>query len=248
LLILHTMASDAGSVAMSMSDMSDDSDTRPIVMPGPISPGATLTATDQQYLDLRYPTEIPLNSTIADERTLQDLSHTLSVGRIIWLENYATVKGLVAKHERAKEVQRLHDEELEQARLEYESLGYDPLSPNLTEEQEAKEKERCMDAALEVFGIDVLGPFPYRTMTKAEWEEEFGLPIEPEFPPYHTIPRTEFEIEHGLLPIDHSFDWAFLMEDAQPELKGGRNQEQALDVSDYTADASDASQRKRFKV
>ncbi|KAE9377898.1 hypothetical protein N431DRAFT_452051 [Stipitochalara longipes BDJ] len=228
LLSLRLMASDSGSDLMSMSDESEVA--HPVAIPISSLSDGMLSAADQQYLTLRYPTQLPLISTIADERRQQALSYTLGANRIVWLENYAAAKDIVSAHNRAKKIQSLIDEELHQARIEYGSLGYDPLSTDLTEEQEANEKERCMAAALEIFGDAVLG-----TQYDGNYE-------------YHLIATTRDEDNYEFDLTNDWFDDDLFDKPIRPEPESSPLQEQVVEVSDSTADASDANSRKLFKL
>jgi len=116
-----------------------------------------VSADDRLYLELRYPTKPPFDLTTMEEDRMQDLTSKLGLVRINWLNDYAKAQNIVAAHERAKMIQPLIDEEIEEARVQYEKLGYDPLGGNLTAEQEEQDAKRCLDAAIEIFGPAVLG-------------------------------------------------------------------------------------------
>jgi hypothetical protein len=82
---------------------------------------------------------------------------------------------------RASRAQHQMDEEQRENMENYTSRGYDNLSGNLTEEQEAEDAQLCMDTALLIFGPAVLGrqdEYEYRsgshldTTNHSEEEEE----------------------------------------------------------------------------
>lgn len=116
--------------------------------------------TCQHYLRLRYINFQPL--PITEYKRLQELSRSLG-SRIVTILEELWSKAMAEKRKKAeelrreKEKQRHIDEELQAVRDSYNALGYDPLSNNLTREQEEREKARCEDAALLIFGRSIQG-------------------------------------------------------------------------------------------
>jgi hypothetical protein len=117
---------------------------------------------------------------------------------------------------RASRAQYQMDEEQRENMENYTSRGYDNLSGNLTEEQEAEDAQLCMDTALLIFGPAVLGrqdEYEYRSgshlnTTNDSKEEEENEEEEEEEEEEGEEENIKFDLTHqeGYELIDNFFD------------------------------------------